>query len=208
MKSVTGYQIWRLHIIFEAINEEKLHCTHSWPWSRSGWPNCDETLTWCMALPTRCIYQVSNWHLKACCKKVQKTFRWLGALLTPSSECFCPPEGQKLPNHDENQWRSRHSLYKCVYQIWGLYIIFEAMNAEKWLWPIFGCKVGQSVPIGMKLELDVWHYLLNVYAIIQNDISKHVEKSPENFANSKMCKNNRQNSENRIFPKNGTYVEK
>ena len=57
-------------------------------------------------------------------------------------------------------------------------MIFEAMNAEKWLWPIFGCKVGQSVPIGMKLKLDVWHYLLNVYAMFENDISKHVEKKP------------------------------
>ena len=46
-------------------------------------------------------------------------------------------------------------MYKCVYQIWGLYMIFKAMNADKWLWPIFGCKVGQSVPIGIKLELDV-----------------------------------------------------
>ena len=36
-------------------------------------------------------------------KKVQKTFRWLGVLLTHPSKCFCPPEGQKLPNHDENQ---------------------------------------------------------------------------------------------------------
>ena len=34
-------------------------------------------------------------------------------------------------------------------------MIFKAMNADKWLWPIFGYKVGQSVPIGMKLELDV-----------------------------------------------------
>ena len=75
------------------------------------------------------------------------------------------------------------------------------MNAEKWLWPIFGCKVGQSVPIGMKLELDVWHYLLNVYTMFQNDISKHVEKNPENFAKSKTRKNNRQNSENKIFEK-------
>ena len=33
--------------------------------------------------------------------------------------------------------------------------IFKAMNADKWPWPIFGCKVGQSVPVGMKLELDV-----------------------------------------------------
>ena len=75
------------------------------------------------------------------------------------------------------------------------------MNAEKWIWPIFGCKVGQSVPIGMKLELDVWHYLLNVYTMFQNDISKHVEKNPENFAKSKTRKNNRQNSENKIFEK-------
>ena len=45
-------------------------------------------------------------------------------------------------------------------------------------WPIFGCKVGQSVRIGMKLELDVWHYLLNVYTMFENDISKHVEKKP------------------------------
>ena len=54
----------------------------------------------------------------------------------------------------------------------------------------------------MKLELDVWHYLLNVYTMFQNDISKHVEKTPENFAKSKTRKNNRQNSENKIFEKN------
>ena len=53
----------------------------------------------------------------------------------------------------------------------------------------------------MKLELDVWHYLLNVYTMFQNDISKHVEKTPENFAKSKMRKNIRQNSENKIFGK-------
>ena len=34
------------------------------------------------------------------------------------------------------------------------------------------------------------------------------KKSPENFAKSKTRKNNRQNSENMIFAKNGTYVEK
>ena len=28
----------------------------------------------------------------------------------------------------------------------------------------------------MKLELDVWHYLVNVYNMFQIDISKHVEK--------------------------------
>ena len=33
----------------------------------------------------------------------------------------------------------------------------------------------------MKLELDVWHHPLDVYATFQTDISQHVQKSPENF---------------------------
>ena len=45
--------------------------------------------------------------------------------------------------------------FKCVYQIWGPYMIFKAINADKWLWTIFGCKVGQIIPIGMKLELSI-----------------------------------------------------
>ena len=53
--------------------------------------------------------------------------------------------------------------------------MFEAMNAEKLLWPTFGSKVGQSVLLGMKLNLDLWHRLLNVYTKFQIDISKHVE---------------------------------
>ena len=75
------------------------------------------------------------------------------------------------------------------------------MNAEKWLWSIFGCKVGQSVPIRMKLELNLWHHLLDEYTKFEIDISRHVEKSPENFEKSKTCINNRQNSENKIFTK-------
>ena len=56
------------------------------------------------------------------------------------------------------------------------------MKADKWHWPIFGCKVGQSVQIGMKLELDVWYHPLDVYAKFQTDISQHVQKSQENFS--------------------------
>ena len=44
------------------------------------------------------------------------------------------------------------------------------------IWPTFGSKVGQSVQIGMKLELDVWHHPLDVYAKFQTDISQHVQK--------------------------------
>ena len=67
-KSVTGYQIWRLQIVFEAINEEKL----LWPILGCKVGQGDPTvmkLSWCVAVPTRCIYQVSNWYLKACWKK-------------------------------------------------------------------------------------------------------------------------------------------
>ena len=73
------------------------------------------------------------------------------------------------------------TIWVCE-KIWGRYIIFKAMYVDKWLWPIFGCKVDQSVQIGMKLELDVWHHPLDVYAKFQTDISKHVKKSPENFS--------------------------
>ena len=47
----------------------------------------------------------------------------------------------------------------------------------------------------MKLELDVWHYLLNVHTMFQIDISKYVEKSPESLEKSKTRKNNGQNSD-------------
>ena len=37
-------------------------------------------------------------------------------------------------------------------------------------WSNFGCKVGQSVPIGMKLALDVWNNKLDVHTKFQIDI--------------------------------------
>ena len=159
-------------------------------WRRSQGSHSSEIWTQYAVQPTQCINQFSSWDGKTFRKKSRKLFRgrdlilmklkplcrWLGALLTPPFECFCPPEGQKLPKHEKNQQGSRHSLFECVYQIWALSIIFKAMNADKWLWPIFGCKVGQSVQIGMKLELDVWHHPLDVYAKFQTDISQHVQK--------------------------------
>ena len=55
-------------------------------------------------------------------------------------------------------------------------LIYESMIAKKWVWPAFGCKLGQSNPIMMKLKLDMPCHLLNVYTKFDNDISKHVEK--------------------------------
>ena len=168
-----------LYIIFEAINEEKL----LWPIFGCKVGQRDTIvskldMTWHCLLDIYTKFQID---ISKHTKKIRKTFHWLRALLTPHSKCSCTPEGQKWPNHDKKRYGSRHSQHKCVYQNWDLYMIFEAMNAENWLWPIFGCKVRQSVMIGMKLELDVWHHLLDVYTKFQTDISKHVEKSSENF---------------------------
>ena len=62
----------------------------------------------------------------------------------------------------------------------GFIFIYDVMIAKKWLWPTFGCKVGQSDPIGMKLKLNMLCPLMNVYKKFTIDISKHVEKSLEN----------------------------
>ena len=98
-----------------------------------------------------------------------------------NSRCrvFLSTRGPKIAQ----PWRKlvgvKRSLYKCVYQIWGLYIIFEAMKMQKKAyWYIFGCKVGKKVSIGMQLDLDMWHHILNVYSEFQIDISRHVEKKP------------------------------
>ena len=90
-------------------------------------------------------------------KKSPENFSLAGSSSNTPFQVFLSARGPKIA---QPWWKSvginsRHSQYKCVYQIWGLYMIFKAMNADKWLWPIFGCKVGQSVPIGMKLELDM-----------------------------------------------------
>ena len=86
-------------------------------------------------------------------------------------------------------------------------MILKAMYADKWLWPNFGCKVGQSVSIGMKLELDVWHYVLDVYIKFQIDISKHVEKSPETSKNPRRTKIIAKIPKMRFLQKQ-TFVEK
>ena len=60
-------------------------------------------------------------------------------------------------------------------------MIFEAINAEKFNWPIFGGNVGQSVSIVMKLIIifDVPCHPPGVYTKFHFDISKHVEEKAE-----------------------------
>ena len=84
-----------------------------------------------MTPPTRCICQVSNWYLTTCTKKVWKTFRWLGALVTPPFKCFCPSEGQKLPNHDETRtWRVTPPT-AWIYQVSNWYLKTCRKKARK-----------------------------------------------------------------------------
>ena len=67
-----------------------------------------------------------------------------------------------------------------MYQIWRNYLDLWGHDCKKYVWPTFGCKLGQSDPIVMQLKLDMSCHLLNVYTKFQIDISKHVKKSPEN----------------------------
>ena len=88
-------------------------------------------------------------------KKSQENVSLAGSSGNTPFQVFLSARGPKIAQPWRKSEGSRHIQYKCVYQIWGLYMIFKAINADKWVWPIFRCKVGQSVPIGMKLELDV-----------------------------------------------------
>ena len=63
-----------------------------------------------------------------------------------------------------------------MYQSWRIYLDLWGHDCKKWVWPTFGCKLGQSDPIVMQLKLDMSCHLLNVYTKFQIDISKHVEE--------------------------------
>ena len=72
---------------------------------------------------------------------------------------------------------------KCVYKTWGLNIIFEAMNAEKWHWPIFGYKIGQC-PDWYETRTRSMVPPTKCICQVSNRYLKNVEKSPENFKKS------------------------
>ena len=63
-----------------------------------------------------------------------------------------------------------------MYQIWRIYLDLWGHDCKKYVWPTFGCKLGQSDPIVMQLKFDMSCHLLNVYTKFQIDISKHVEE--------------------------------
>ena len=68
--------------------------------------------------------------------------------------------------------------------------------------------VKSKCPDWNETRTSVWHYLLNIYTMFQNNIPKHVEELPGKLGKIRNAQNNRKNSENTIFANNGTYVEK
>ena len=108
-----------------------------------------------LALPTRCIYQVSNSYLKTCSIN---------------------------PGNSENEIFAKIGTYRDVcrglpmYQLWRIYLDLWGHDCEKWVWLTSGCKVSQINVIAMKPKLDMSCHLLNVYTKYQIGISKHVEE--------------------------------
>ena len=84
-------------------------------------------------------------------KKSPENFSLAGSSSNTPFQVFLSARGPKIAQ----PWRKSVRIKTLTIEVCVLYMIFKGMNADKWLWPIFGCKVGQSVPIGMKLELDV-----------------------------------------------------
>ena len=138
-----------------------------WLLSRSKCPDWNETRTWRVTPPTACIYQVWNWYLKTCRKKprklrkIQNMQKW-------------------SPKFESNIFPKKRNLCRevCsrppVYQIWRIYLDLWGHDCKKWVWLTFGCKLGESDPIVM--QLDVLCHLLNVYTKFEIDISKHVKE--------------------------------
>ena len=91
------------------------------------------------------------------------------------------------PQNSENKIYEKTGTYAKQYakgylriKFQGFILIYESMIAKKWVWPTFGCKLRQSDPIMIESILNMPYHLLNVYTKFEIDISKHVEKSPEN----------------------------
>ena len=99
---------------------------------------------------------------------------------------------------------SNHQLH----QIWIRYPNKWPQEYQSRISLTFGTKVGQLVLIEMKLELDMWRHLLDIYDRFEIDISKDAEKNGKLLFKSKTRKNSCLNSENKIFGTDGTYVEK
>ena len=121
----------------------------------SKWPNCDATQTRHVVPPTECIYQVSNWYLKACWRKVRKT-RTDGRTdgRTDIATAWYVPFFKRAYKNKNNAWlqlsdaiwrchqETRHYLNQCwlsiKYTLWhSLEVIFRRRVWEIYLQHMF-----------------------------------------------------------------------
>ena len=147
---------------------------------------------------TCCIYQVSSWYLKTCRRKARKTSK------NPKRAKIIA----KIPKiifllQKTELCREVYSRPR-VYQIWRIYLDLWGHDCKKWVWPTFGCKLGQSDPIVMQLKLDMSCHLLNVYTKFQIDISKHVEEKSGKRGRTDGQTDRR--TDGRILPRHNTSV--
>ena len=75
---------------------QKVGLTYFWLLTRSKWPNCDATQMRHVVPPIECIYQVSNWYLKACWRKVRKT--------RTDGRTDWRTDGHTLPRHNTSRF--------------------------------------------------------------------------------------------------------
>ena len=136
----------------------------------------------CRAIYWMDAYARFQVHISKHVEKTQKTLCWRGALLSTHFRIFVATKGPKIAQPWRKAVRFKTiAMHVCVPNLKALYN-FWGRNCRKILWPISGCKVDQSDLIVIKLLLDVWRCLPDVYAKFQIDISNHVQKSRENFS--------------------------
>ena len=140
------------------------------------------------------MYHVSNWYFKTCRKKARKTLQ-------------NPKRAKIIAKVLKIRFLQKTELMSRSIK-WAIYIPnlknlpwFIRPRLQKLSLTYFGCKLGQSDPIVMKLKLDMSCHLLNAYSKFQIDISKHVEKSLENTDGWKEGR-----TDGRTLPRHNTSV--
>ena len=98
---------------------KKMTWTHFWLENRSEWPDFDRSVT--------ITYQVSDWYLKTRAKSPENF-----SLAGKSAELPLPSVLSAMKLDIAQPWRKSLEVKTLTIEvcekIWGLYIIFEAMN--------------------------------------------------------------------------------
>ena len=99
----------------------------------SKWPNCDATQTRHVVPITECIYQVSNWYLKACWRKVWKT--------RTDGRADGQMEGGTLPRHNTSVFQTGVGQKKNERGAMSIHEICQYINWLIWSSELFDTTV-------------------------------------------------------------------